>query len=131
MVSREDLEGFISRLEAEGVHAREIEPGLWVLNANGDGPEVVVHHAPPVVVLRVRVMTLPKKTKKPELYRHLLELNAKDLVHGSYGIDGNDIVLSDTLELENLDFSEFRASFESMTLALASHLATLAPYREA
>ncbi len=131
MTSREDIEGFIARLEAEGVHAREIEPGLWVLNSNGDGPDVVVHYAPPVVVLRVRVMTLPKKLKKPELYRHLLELNAKDLVHGSYGIDGNDIVLSDTLELENLDFSEFRASFESMTLALASHLATLAPYREA
>ena len=131
MISREDLEGFIARLEAEGIHAREIEPGLWVLSANSDGPEVVVHYAPPVVVLRVKVMSLPKKLKKPELYRHLLELNAKDLVHGSYGIDGNDIVLSDTLELENLDFNEFQASFESMTLALASHLATLAPYREA
>jgi hypothetical protein len=134
MVSREDLEGFISRLEAEGVHAREIESGLWVLNANGDGPEVVVHYAPPVVVLRVKVMALPKKAKKPEkpdLYKHLLELNAKDLVHGAYGVDGGDIVLSDTLELENLDFNEFQASFESMTLALAAHLATLAPYREA
>ena len=131
MVSREDLESFIARLEGEGVHAREVEPGLWVLNANGDGPDVAVHFAPPVVVLRVKVMTLPKKLKKPDLYLHLLELNAKDLVHGSYGVDGSDIVLSDTLELENLDFNEFQASFESMTLALASHLATLAPYREA
>ncbi|HXY18409.1 MAG TPA: YbjN domain-containing protein [Gemmatimonadales bacterium] len=131
MVSRDDLEGFIARLEAEGAHAREIEPGLWVLSGNGDGPEVVVHYAPPVVVLRVKVMTLPRKLKQPDLYRHLLELNAKDLVHGSYGVDGNDIVLSDTLELENLDFNEFQASFESMTLALASHLGTLAPYREA
>ena len=131
MVSREDVEGFIARLEAEGVHAREIEPGLWVLSANGDGPEVAVHYAPPVVVLRVKVMALPRKLKKPDLYLHLLELNAKDLVHGSYGVDGSDIVLSDTLELENLDFNEFQASFESMTLALASHLATLAPYREA
>jgi hypothetical protein len=131
MISREDLEGFIARLEGEGVHAREVEPGLWVLTSNGDGPEVVVHYAPPVVVLRVKVMTLPGKPKKPDLYRHLLELNAKDLVHGSYGLDGHDIVLSDTLELENLNFNEFQSSFESMTLALASHLSTLAPYREA
>ena len=131
MISREDLEGFIARLEGEGVHAREVEPGLWVLTANGDGPEVVVHFAPPVVILRVRVMALPKQLKKPDLYRHLLELNAKDLVHGSYGIEGDDVVLSDALELENLDFNEFQASFESMTLALASHLATLTPYREA
>jgi len=131
MVSREDVEGFIARLEGEGAHTREIEPGLWVLNGNGDGPDVVVHYAPPVVVLRVKVMTLPKKAKPTDLYRHLLELNAKDLVHGSYGVDGNDIVLSDTLELENLDFNEFQASFEAMTLALASHLGALAPYREA
>ena len=71
MISREDLEGFIARLEAEGVHAREVGPDLWVLSANGDGPEVAVHYAPPVVVLRVKVMTLPKKLKKPDLYLHL------------------------------------------------------------
>ena len=35
--------------------------------------------------------------------------------------------VTDTLELENLDYSEFEASFDSITLALASHLATLAP----
>ena len=130
MVSREDLEGFISRLEAEGVHAREIESGLWVLNANGDGPEVAVHYAPPVVVLRVKVMTLPKKPKSPDLYRHLLELNAKDLVHGAYGVDGGDIVLSDTLELENLDFNEFQATIDDITLAVADHYSRLAKFHE-
>jgi len=30
----------------------------------------------------------------------------------------------------DLDFSEFEASFDSITLALASHLGALAPYRE-
>jgi urea transporter len=65
------------------------------------------------------------------LFRHLLELNAKDLVHGSYGVDGDDVVLSDALELENLDFNEFQASFDSLTVALASHLSTLAPFRAA
>ena len=130
MVSREDMEGFISRLEAEGVHAREIESGLWVLNANGDGPEVVVHYAPPVVVLRVKVMTLPKKPRKPDLYRHLLELNARDLVHGAYGVDGSDIVLSDTLELENLDFNEFQATVEDMSLAVANHQSKLGKFKK-
>jgi hypothetical protein len=52
-------------------------------------------------------------------------------MHGSYGIDGDAVVLSDALELENLDFTEFQASYDSITLALASHLATLAPYRQA
>ena len=62
--------------------------------------------------------------------RQLLEYNARELVHGSYGLEGAHIVLTDTLELENLDFSEFEASLDSITLALASHLGALAPYRE-
>jgi len=68
--------------------------------------------------------------KRGELFRQLLELNARDLVHGSYGLEGDHVVLTDALELENLDFSEFEASFDSLTLALASHLGALAPFRE-
>lgn len=130
MLSRDDIEGFIERLGAEGVSSREAQPGLWVLSAGPDAPEVGVHFNPPVVLLRVRVMTLGPGNRKGDLYRHLLELNATDLVHGSYGIDGDAVVLSDALELENLDFSEFEASFDSLTLALSSHLSALAPYRE-
>ncbi len=90
-----------------------------------------MHFAPPVVILRVRVMELPESDpRRSELFRQLLEYNARELVHGSYGLEGNHVVLTDTLELENLDFSEFEASFDSITLALASHLAALAPYRE-
>ena len=75
-------------------------------------------------------MTLPADpSRRCELCRELLELNARDLVHGAYGLEGDRVVLSDTLELENLDFTEFEASFDSLTLALASHLGALAPYR--
>ncbi len=131
MTSREDLEQFFVRMAADGVTSKEVKDGLWVLQAGPDTPEVAVQYNPPVVVLRVKVMQLSKGNQKAELYRHLLELNATDLLHGSYGIDGDSIVLSDALELENLDFSEFQASYDSMMLALASHLATLAPYRQA
>ena len=46
------------------------------------------------------------------------------------GVRMDHVVLTDTLELENLDYNEFEASFDSITLALASHLGALAPYRE-
>ncbi len=131
MATKEDIEGFIARLESEGVHAKEVEKGLWVLSTSPEAPELVVHYNPPVVVLRVKVLELGPKNQKADLYRHLLELNATDLVHGSYGIDGDAVVLTDALELDNLDFTEFLASYDSMMLALASHLATLAPYRQA
>jgi hypothetical protein len=79
------------------------------------------------------VMNLPKDERQAAgLSRRLLELNASDLVHGSYGIQSDDaIVLTEALELAHLDYEEFLASYEGMTLALASHLRELAPYREA
>ncbi|HEY2805083.1 MAG TPA: hypothetical protein VGI92_04415 [Gemmatimonadales bacterium] len=131
MATKEDVEGFIARLATEDIHSKEIGKGLWVLSNAPDSPELVVHFNPPVLVMRVKVMELGTGNSKADLYKHLLKLNATDLIHGSYGIDGDNVVLTDALELENLDFSEFQASYDSMMLALASHLATLAPYRQA
>ncbi len=130
MITREDVQSWLDRLDGGGLAVQEVEPNIWVA-ATSDGAEVVVHYAPPVVLMRVRVMELPgAETRQGELFRHLLELNARELVHGSYGLEGSHIVLTDTLELENLDYNEFEASFDSMTLALASHMTALAPYRE-
>jgi hypothetical protein len=130
MITREDIQSFFERLYGGNLTVMEIEPNIWLLRTPDDA-EVVVSYAPPVVILRVRVMELPaSEPRRGELFRQLLEYNARDLVHGSYGLEGDHVVLTDTLELENLDFSEFEASFESMTLALASHLGALASYRE-
>jgi hypothetical protein len=130
MITREDMLSFFDRLYGGRGTVTELEPNLWLLKTPEDA-EVVVHYAPPVVILRVRVMELPaSEPRRGELFRQLLEYNARDLVHGSYGLEGDHVVLTDTLELENLDFNEFEASFESMTLALASHLGALATYRE-
>ena len=130
MRAREDIENFLDRLDSGSADTREIEPGLWVVRTTA-GAEVVVHFAPPVVILRVTVMTLPAgAARQAELCRELLGYNARDLVHGAYGLEGDRVVLVDTLELENLDFTEFEASFDSLTLALATHLGALAPYRE-
>jgi hypothetical protein len=130
MITREDIQSFLDRLDGGSLTAMEIEPNLWLVRTT-DGAEVVVHYAPPVVILRVRVMELPAgEPRRGELYRQLLEYNARELVHGSYGVEGDHVVLTDTLELADLDYSEFEASFDSITLALASHLGALAPYRE-
>jgi hypothetical protein len=130
MVTKEDIESFLDRIDSGTANVGEVKPGTWVVKTVA-GAEVVVHYAPPVVILRVTVMTLPvAEPRRSELLRELLELNARDLVHGAYGLEGDRVVLTDTLELENLDFNEFEASFDSITLALAQHLGALAPYRE-
>jgi hypothetical protein len=131
MVTREDIQSWLDRLEGGNLEVREMQPGMW-LAKTPEGAEVVVNLAEPVVILRVRVMQKPTASEaRADLYRQLLEYNARELVHGSYGLEGDHVVLTDTLELENLDYSEFEASFDSMTLALASHFTALAPFREA
>ncbi|HEX5386170.1 MAG TPA: hypothetical protein VFW66_05685 [Gemmatimonadales bacterium] len=130
MITRDDVQSWLDRLDGGSLTTSEIEPNLWLARTR-DGAEVVVHFAPPVVILRVRVMELPGSDPRQKgLFRQLLELNARELVHGSYGLEGDHIVLTDALELENLDYNEFEASFDSIALALATHLGALAPYRE-
>src|SRR5690606_10574454 len=111
---REDLESYLMRL---GVDIEELEPDMWLIESNGEAPRIVVHYSPPVVVLRLKVMDLPPGSddgRYGALYRRLLELNATDIVHGSYGIEADEVVLSDALELESLDFNELRSSYESL-----------------
>jgi hypothetical protein len=131
MVSRDNIEEFLDRLSADGASYREVEGNIWVVRPQGAlGLDVVVSYSAPVVILRVKVMdTPPDEGRGATLNRRLLELNATDLVHGSYGIEGNAIVLTEALELSHLDYEEFRASYESMTLALAAHLRELSDYR--
>jgi hypothetical protein len=131
MVTREDIESWLDRLAPEG-GVREVEPGLWIVRPGGQlDMDVVVSYSPSVVVLRVKVMDAPKDGARcATLNRRLLELNASDLVHGSYGIEQNSVVLTEALELSHLDYEEFLAAYESMTLALTSHLRELATFRE-
>lgn len=125
MTTREDIESFLIRMD---VDFEEVEESMWVIRTP-DGASVVVDYSPPLVLLRLKVMDLPADADDARLgafYRRMLELNAGDIVHGSYGIEAQEVILSDALELEDLDFVEIRSSYESMMLAAASHLPTLA-----
>lgn len=123
MTSKEDLESYLLRM---GVEYDEVDENMWLLKPQGT-VGVVVHYSPPVVLLRLKVMELPalENGQLAPFYRRLLELNASDIVHGSYGIEENDVVLSDALELEDLDYSELRSSYESMVMAATTHVSAL------
>ncbi len=121
MVSREDLESYLLRME--DFESEEIEEGMYLVQSRTGGPQLVVNYSPPLLLLRMKVMDLPGASAgDTELFRTLLELNARDLVHGAYGLDDRELILSDTLELETLDFHELQASIESMELAASGHM---------
>src|SRR3954470_11247437 len=133
MLTKDDIESFLVRLGATGATFSEVQPGFWIVRPNPESElSVAVNFSPPVLLLRVDVMTLPgDASQSATLTRRLLELNASDLLHGSYGIQENQIVLTEALELLALDYEEFLATYESMTLALASHMRELGSFREA
>lgn len=124
MISREDIESYLIRTEMD---FEEIGEGIWLVHlgsrsAEAAGPHLVVSYSPPVVLIRSPVLKTPDAQEKQlSLFRRLLELNVSDMVHGAFGLEDGEVILSDTLELEDLDYSEFLASVESMSLALSSH----------
>jgi hypothetical protein len=127
MVTREDVEGYLLRME---LPFQELEEGLWVIGDSRESAPVFVTYTPPLLLVRVEVMDAPEAEElRNGLFRELLELNATDMVHGAYGLDENEIVLTDSMQLADLDFSELQASLESIMMALRSHYETLLRYR--
>lgn len=118
MVTRDDLESFLIRMDLD---FNEVDEGMYLVHPTNDGPPVVVHHSPPLLVVRLKVWDLPEGRDLGKLYETLLVWNATDVVHGAYGIEEGDLIITDTLELETLDFPELQASLESMQMAASSH----------
>ena len=127
MKSKEEIESYLIQA---GLPHEEIGDGMWVTGRPEDSQRIVVKYQSPVLVCRVHVMDLPE-AKREELFKELLELNAREMMHGAYGLEGGKIVISDALQLENLDFNEFQATIDDITLAVADHYTRLAKYREA
>lgn len=119
MVTREDLESFLIRMELD---YDEVDDGMYLVRGQNSGLPMVVHHADNLLLIRLKVMDMPEGDSNAELYRTLLELNATDVVHGAYGIEENELIISDYLGLETLDYPELQASMESIELAAATHM---------
>ena len=91
---------------------------------------IIIMLAGPVLVFRVKLMEVPTHDREA-LFRTLLELNATEMMHGAYGVEGDSVVICDALQLENIDFNEFAATIDDISMAVASHRGRLAKFREA
>ena len=126
MISREKLEGYLVKLS---LSFHDAGGGAWVVNDRDKVLEnLLVQLAEPLVILRIYVMDVPA-TGREKLFAELLRLNATDMVHGAYAVDGNSIVIIDTLEAETMDLEELQASIDAIGLALAQHYRSLSAFR--
>ncbi len=127
MKTAADVQAYLERMELPYEEPRE---GTWIVSGMDGVDNLVVTLAGPVLVFRVKMMDIPRGQRE-ELFRTLLELNATEMMHGAYGIEGESIVIMDALQLENLDYNEFAATIDDISLAVASHHGRLAKFREA
>jgi CesT_Tir_1 len=127
MKTAADIQSYLLKMELPHDEPRE---GTWVVGGLEGVDNMVITLAGPVVVFRVKLMEIPRLNRE-DLFRTLLELNATEMMHGAYGVEGDAVVIMDALQLENLDYNEFAATVDDITLAVASHHGRLAKFREA
>ena len=109
---------------------QQVGENIWLLDDEEHSLQgVAIMLSEPLVIVRVEVMNVPSQNPV-ELYVRLLELNAADLIHGAYALENGKIVLIDTLEYDTLDYGDFRATLDAISLALTQHYPILSKYRD-
>jgi hypothetical protein len=113
-----------------GLSYEEVGDGTFLITDEDKGlKNIVAMVSEPLLIIRVKVMEAPDSNRE-SLYEELLRLNAEDLLHGAYALEGDHVILIDTLELETLDLEELRSSLEAIGLALIQHYKLLGRYRQ-
>ena len=114
-----------------GVSYEEKQPDTWIVEDASKGlPCILVFLAEPVVILRAQAMRIPSRDREA-FFRELLKLNYSGLLHGAYAIDGDEVVIMDTLVYDTMDREEFEASLDAIGFALSEHYPLLSRYMDA
>jgi len=127
MESREKINGYLLKLS---LNYEEASDGTFIIRDSSKGlSNLVVAVVDPVVMLRVKVMPLPKKNRE-SFFGKLLSLNATDMVHAAYAIENDNVIIIDTLEAGTMDLEELQASIDAIGFALATHYPVLQEFRK-
>ena len=129
MRSRDDIESYLAR--AEVPYEVVGDDGMWLVHDSSLGENIAIKAAGPLLLFRVKVLEIAEVSDKAALFEELLGLNTSDLVHGAYGISDGAVVLTCTLQLENLDYNEMQGVLDDFSLALANHYQKLSKFRNA
>ncbi|RMG94398.1 MAG: hypothetical protein D6705_16295 [Deltaproteobacteria bacterium] len=118
-----------SHLLQSGLRYEPVGDDTWIVYPEtAVATPIAVKLQDPIVLLSVPVFDVTEGTADREgLFRRLLELNAA-LLHSSYGLEGNRVVLSAAHPVETLDAPELQAILDDMTMALDQHVPTLAAF---
>ncbi len=127
MVTQNDIEIYLDDCKYP---FEVMSEGMWRVESPDNNVEnIIVNYAAPIVLLRVNLMPVPKNNREA-FYERLLQLNANEISHGGFGIENDNVVLVDTLQVENLDRNELQASVDSLGFTVAQYYKELKNYLE-
>ena len=121
MITNDKIEEYLIHTE---LPYEQVQEGMWLIHDEHDFVDnLIVIHTPPVLTFRVKIMDLGdvEADQRQGLFEYLLQLNANDMVAGAYGLEDEAVVITDSLQSENLDYNEFQASIDSITLSIRQH----------
>ena len=129
MASTEEVDSYLIKM---GLPYEQVGQGTWVVRPDSTrSAQIGVQIDEPIVLFSMNMFKVePGFGPREDLYRTLLELNA-ELLHSSYALEGDQIVLSGAQQLENLDFNEFQGVIDDFTMALGNHYETIKSFRKA
>lgn len=120
MITNDQIEAYLIET---GSPFERVKDGFWLIHDDYDAVDnIVVVHKPPVITFRVKLFDVPPSVAaRNELFSHLLRLNATVMIAGAYGLEDDAVVVTDSLQSENLDLNEFQASIDAIAFAVREH----------
>jgi hypothetical protein len=129
MRSREDIDAYLVR---SGRPHQEVQDGTWIVkDLSETSSDTIVHIEDELVLFRLKVMELSMidEGRRAELFEALLRLNGSDMLHGAYGLTNGHVMITAAMPLHDLDYQEFQATLDDMTLAITKHFKQLDTFR--
>ncbi len=130
MDNPEVIDGYLLR---SGLEYDALSDGMWMIHDDVDHVDnIVVSHNEPLVVFRVKLMDAPTEQEaRASLFERLLQLNATEMFAGAYGLEDGAVIATETLQAENLDYNEFQAAIDGLTMAITDHYDDLKSFHHA
>lgn len=125
MVTQNDIEIY---LDDSGYPFEKVDDSLWrVESPDNNVDNIILSYAEPIIMFRINLMKVPANNREA-FYERLLKMNATEIPHGAFGIEDNNVVMIDTLQLENLNRNELQASVDSLAFTVAQYYNELKSY---
>ncbi len=114
------VKSYIETMDYTVVDENEKEGVLVIENLMDGVRNLIVGVVSPVLILEQYLFTL--KEENMETFKSLLIKN-RDIIHGAFALteDGKKVIFRYTLRLHNLDFNEFEAAINSLSLLMSEY----------